>query len=154
MKSTKRWTGLAVLAISLACLFAPTSAFVLTSGRPSENVSGARARAPGLMVNRGIARHSTRFDDFQSPNEITATSETQGLVDLFLPQWIEVIFEQLNAGLELLINALFVRAGETPPALSALSNTTIPATKLIEPLNHSLRDRALDRLDRNAQSGR
>lgn len=147
MKRWQRGTVLGALGLATVVALNPAGAFVLSPGRPSDNVSSAGLRAPGLMVNAGIGRHSERLDDFQGENEITATQETPGLVDLFLPEWIEIIFEQLNDSLDLLISALFVRAGETPPALSQLTGTTTPPpTKVKEPTRGSLVDRSMGRI--------
>jgi len=154
MRRWSRTLGIVGLGAVVVLTVGPASGFVLTNGRPSENVSGAGARSPGVMVGAGVGRHGARLDDFSSINDITQATEPPGFTDTFLPQWIDTIFTELNNDLNLLINALFLRAGQTPPALSQLANS-VPATPAArKPIRPSLTRRSLDRLDRNLNKAR
>jgi hypothetical protein len=152
MRRSYRWGWLAGLAIMFVFDPDPASAFVLTNGRPFDNVSSAGARAPGVLVGAGLSRTVSQFDYFQSVHNITQTSVPPDFTDLFLPQWIDTIFGQINSALDLLINTLFLRAGQTPPGVSQPTGATATTTgKVIASPPHSLVNDSLNHFDRGAR---
>jgi hypothetical protein len=121
---SKRSTVLMALA-AVVLIVTATSAFVITNTGPRASVAGAAARAPGQMVNAGAARHRDRLIDFASPPEITETASPDFFTP-FLADAVEIIFDEVNQALELLLNVLFIRAGQDPPFLPQLPETPDP----------------------------
>ena len=103
-----------------------TAVWTVTAQQESELDTGASVvwestspgalaqRDPGRLVAGGIAR----FNDFQnfafSPPEITQTSKPPKVATLLKVQALEALFENLNAALLLLDNAIRAQAGFAP----------------------------------------
>jgi len=126
MMKRRGWFRTAVMGVALSVGAGPVVAFVTIGGFADENVVPG-SRAPGQLVNSGVARAVERADEIFARNEITATEAPEGVWGTFLPEAIEIVFEDLNNALDLLINALFIRAGAEPPV--NIDPSAIPAVK-------------------------
>ena len=77
--------------------------------------SGALAqRDPGNLVAQGLARHNAFQANTFFPPEITQTAEEPKLITLLKVQAIQAIFDNLNAVLLVLDNAIRAQAGFPP----------------------------------------
>ncbi len=137
MKQVTKWS---VWAVAVAAVFAwngvvwaqATSTTAGTPGlgqHPFDNVSGGSLalRAPGNMVNAGVARSQAAADFARGGIDIVETTKPMSPRAVFLVDAIEIIFEQLNRTLLYLGDILRQRAG-LPPLIPQVNTPTTPDT--------------------------
>lgn len=90
-----------------------------------DNVSGARARAPGNLVSAGVARAQLANNSGVRGFEITETAKDDlGFWGEFLTRAIPIVFEQINQAIALFENLLLARAG-LPPSIPGVDTSSL-----------------------------
>jgi hypothetical protein len=117
LRRSLKWVSILVLVVSVTTLIAPStaSAQIFPAGTTAlDDVSGGaiRGRAPGRLVQDGVARHVTFNDPQFSRPEITEIELPTSRRAIFLSQALESLFDQLNTAIEAFAALLQVRAGQ------------------------------------------
>lgn len=109
--------------VVVVCCGAPAFAQVIISGQTAlDNAAAAGARAPGRMVNQGLAQARAAAVAGRAPINITA-QPTPSLHAQILSDSIRLIFQQINQAVLLLQNLVLARAGR-PPVLPSSFKTS------------------------------
>ncbi len=107
--------GLALSSLLLAATPTAPGQQVISGGTAFDNLSSAAGRAPGNLVNAGVARAMEAADRGRAQPNITETVDTSaGPQARFLADAVAVFFREFNELLAFFGNQLAVRSGLSP----------------------------------------